>query len=63
MLIHAALHWTKTSRQLMLFLKLDSSKAYDKIYWQFHFHGVHHMGIKEEFINWVEFSLVIQTRW
>ena len=34
------LHWTKTSKQPTVFLKLDFSKAYDKVSWRFFFHAM-----------------------
>jgi hypothetical protein len=48
------LHWEKTSRQPTVFLRLDFSKAYDKVSWKFFFFTMSKMGVSEEFIRWVK---------
>lgn len=51
---HENLHWAKISRQPLVFLKLDFSKAYDKESWWFLFHAMGKMGISGTFIGWVK---------
>ena len=53
-LTQETLHWAKTSRQPTMFLKLNFSKAYDKVSWRFLFHTMHMMGIDDKFIQWVK---------
>ena len=53
-LIHETLHWTKTSRQPSVFLKLDFAKAYNKVSWRVLFHAMRSMGIHEQFVGWVQ---------
>ena len=53
-LTQETLHWARTSRQPTVFLKLDFSKAYDKVSWRFLFHTMHKMGINAQFIGWVK---------
>ena len=53
-LTHETLHWAKPSRQPTEFLKLDFSKAYDKVSWRFLFHAMHIMGIHAQYIEWVK---------
>ena len=53
-LTQETLHWAKTSRQPTIFLKLDFSKAYDKVSWTFLFHAMRGMNISERFISWVQ---------
>ena len=48
------LHWAKSSKQPTVFLKLDFSKAYDKVSWRFLFQTMHKMGIYAQFIGWVK---------
>ena len=43
----------KATKQHTIFLKLDLSKAYDKVSWHFLFQAMHRMGIKPQFIRWV----------
>lgn len=52
-LTHETLHWAKTTKQPTVFLKLDFSKAYDKVSWRFLFTTMYKMNISEKFINWV----------
>lgn len=52
-LTQEVLHWAKTSKQPMVFLKLGFSKAFDKISWKFLFEAMHKMGISEISIGWV----------
>ena len=53
-LTQETLHWVRISRQPTVFLKLDFSKAYDKISWRFIFHAMGKMGISEQYIRWVQ---------
>ena len=53
-LTQETLHWARTSKQPTIFLKLDFSKAYDKVSWHFLFKAMKAMGICEEFIRWVK---------
>ena len=53
-LTQETLHWAKTSRQPTVFLKLDFSKAYDKVSWRFIFHAMHMLGIDAKFIQWMK---------
>ena len=53
-LTQETLHWAKTSRQPTVFLKLDFSKAYDKVSWRFLFHAMQMIGIRTKVINWVK---------
>lgn len=48
------MHWAITSRQPTMFLKLDFSKAYDKVSWRFLFNTMQKMSISEKFISWVK---------
>ena len=52
------LHWAKASRQPSIFLKLDFSKAYDKVSWRFLFHAMRAMNIDEVFIRWVKLFFI-----
>ena len=60
-LTQEALHWAKSSRQPTVFLKLDFSKAYDKVSWHFLFTTMHKMGISETFIKWVKLLFIGAT--
>lgn len=51
---HETLHWAKASRQPLVFLKLDFTKAYDKLSWKFLFHAMRSMCINEQFVGWVQ---------
>ena len=51
-------HWARTSKQPTVFLKLDFSKAYDKVSWRFLFHAMKEMNISETFIGWVKLLFV-----
>ena len=53
-LTQETLHWARTSKQPTIFLKLDFSKAYDKVSWHFLFKAMKAMDICEEFIKWVK---------
>ena len=37
-----------------MFLKLDFSKAYDKVSWRFFFHAMGMIGISEQYIRWIQ---------
>ena len=53
-LTQETLDWAKTSKQPTVFLKLDFSKAYDKVSWQFLFCTILKMNINNKFIQWVK---------
>lgn len=53
-LTRETIHFAKSSRQHSIFLKLDFSKAYDKVSWHFLFHTMKEMKISEMFIGWVK---------
>ena len=53
-LTQETLHWAKKSNQPSIFLKLDFSKAYDKVSWRFLFRAMKALNICEEFIDWVK---------
>lgn len=53
-LTQETLHWARTSKQPTVFLKLDFSKAYDKVSWHFLFHAMREINISEKFISWVK---------
>ena len=53
-LTQKSLHWAKTSRQPTVFLKLDFSKAYDKVSWRFFFSTMSKMGMSEDFTRMVK---------
>lgn len=50
-LTQESLHWAKASKQPTVFLKLDFTKIYDKVLWNFLFHTMQKMRISEEFIR------------
>lgn len=54
-LTQETLYWAKTSRQPTIFLKLDFSKAYDKVSWRFLFLTMEKIGIGDTFTKWVKF--------
>lgn len=54
MLVQESLHWAKTFNQPIVFLKLDFSKAYDKVSWPFLFESMNRLGIHETFIKWTK---------
>lgn len=54
MLTHETLHWAKSSKQPIVFLKLNFSKAYDKVSWHFLFHAMKKMRMSGTFISWVK---------
>lgn len=45
------LHQARSSRQPMVFLKLDFSKAYNNVSWHFFFHDMEKTGINTTFIG------------
>ena len=53
-LAQETLHWAKASRQPTVFLKLDFSKAYDKVSWRFLFHAIEKIGIGPKFTKWIK---------
>ena len=53
-LTQETLHWARQSKQPSVFLKLNFSKAYDKVSWRFLFHTMKTMHMSENFISWVK---------
>ena len=53
-LTQETLHWARASKQPTVFLKLDFSKAYDKVSWRFLFYAMKEMNISEKFIGWIK---------
>jgi hypothetical protein len=51
LLTHETISWAKRSKQPLVFLKLNFSKAYDKVNWSFIFGCMKNLGILIEFIN------------
>lgn len=52
MLTHETMHWANHSKQPTVFLKLDFSKAYDKVSWDFLFKAMEKIGVDRTFIKW-----------
>lgn len=48
--IQKTIQWVKKSKQPLIFFRLDFSKAYDKVEWQFLFGCLKKLGIPMEFI-------------
>jgi hypothetical protein len=48
---HQTIQWAKKSKQSLIFLKLDFSKAYNKVEWTFLFDCMWKLGIFDEFVN------------
>jgi hypothetical protein len=53
-LTQETLHWARVSKQPTIFLKLNFSKAYDKVSWRIFFEAMKKINICEEFIKWVK---------
>lgn len=51
LLTYETLHYAKSSQQPLLFLKLDFSKAYDKVDWHFLFSALSQLGLPDTFIQ------------
>jgi hypothetical protein len=51
LLTHETISWAKRSKQPLAFLKLNFSKAYDRMNWSFLFGCMKNLGIPVEFIN------------
>jgi hypothetical protein len=51
LLTHGTIAWAGQSKQDLIFLKLDFSKAYDMVDWDFLFSAMSEMGFLGEFIN------------
>jgi hypothetical protein len=50
-LTHETIQWAKKSKQSLIFLNLDFSKAYIKVKWTFLFDCMRKLGILDEFVN------------
>ncbi len=50
LLIHKTIQWAKKSKQPMIFLKLNFSKAYDKVNWDFMLKCIERIGIPSMFM-------------
>jgi hypothetical protein len=50
LLTQETMAWAKFSEQDLIFLKLDFSKAYDRVDWQFLFGALCNFGFPEEFV-------------
>lgn len=57
LLTHETLAWAKKSRQDTIFLKLDFSKAFDRVDWPFLFNIMSRMGFPPGFINMVRLTM------
>lgn len=51
LLTHETMDWAKFTKQLLIFLKLDFSKAYNMVEWPFLFEAMRKMGFPEEFVE------------
>jgi len=51
LLIHETTTWAKKSKQPLVFLKLNFSKAYDKVHWRFLFNCMDKLEIPTEFVK------------
>jgi hypothetical protein len=51
LLTHETIAWAKNSKQPLIFLKLDFSKAYDKVNWSFLFDYMDKFKISIEFVK------------
>lgn len=58
LLTHETIDWAKHSEQPLLFLKLDFSKAYDTLDWDFLFSAMAKLGLPEEFLEMVRLLFV-----
>lgn len=56
-LTQETLHWTKSSKQPTVFIKLNFSIAYDKVTWRFLFQAMKRTNGSEKFIEWVKLCL------
>lgn len=57
MLTHETIEWARHSRQPLLFLKLDFSKAYDKVDWCFLLEAMTRMGFPNNFMSMIRLLL------
>ncbi len=58
LLVHETLEWAKTSNQNLTFLKLDFSKAFDKVFWAFSFQCLEKIKLLQGFIQFVRILFV-----
>jgi hypothetical protein len=54
LLIHEMLDWAKRFRQLIIFLKLDFSKAYDKVNWEFLLKALEKLGMSTQVVSMIK---------
>jgi hypothetical protein len=53
-LTQETLNWAKTSKQLLLMMKLDFTKAYNQVSWRFLFYVMEALGFDNVFINMIK---------
>ncbi len=58
LLVHETLEWAKTSNQNLIFLKLDFSKAFDKVFWAFSFQCLEKIKLLQGVIQFVRILFV-----
>ena len=58
LLTHETISWARKSQQESIFLKLDFSKAFDRVNWQFLFNAMSRMGFPQLFTNMVKLTMV-----
>lgn len=53
-LTHESLQWAKMSKHILFFLKLNFSKAYNKVSWRLLFYAMQKMDFSERHVSWVK---------